>query len=66
SLTWILFLAIRRETQPPSARTWHEKFKWKAEDRRKSSEAGFDGHLVKLVEHGTLTAMLKDMLDKKG
>lgn len=37
-----------------------------AEDRRKSSEAGFDRHLVKPVEHGTLTVMLKELLEKKG
>jgi CheY-like chemotaxis protein len=36
-----------------------------AEDRRKSSEAGFDGHLVKPVEHSALLAMLKQLLGTK-
>jgi PAS domain S-box-containing protein len=31
------------------------------EDRRRSSEAGFDGHLVKPVELGALTKLLSDM-----
>jgi DNA-binding response OmpR family regulator len=29
-----------------------------AEDRRKSAEAGFDGHLVKPVDHGELMRLL--------
>jgi CheY-like chemotaxis protein len=36
-----------------------------ADDRRKSSEAGFDGHLVKPVDHGMLMALLKDLVEAK-
>jgi CheY-like chemotaxis protein len=36
-----------------------------AEDRRKSSEAGFDGHLVKPAEHPALLAMLKQLREAK-
>ena len=31
------------------------------EDRRKSQEAGFDGHLVKPVSYDTLAAMLSSL-----
>jgi CheY-like chemotaxis protein len=32
------------------------------EDRRKSKEAGFDGHLVKPVDHATLKTLLDELL----
>lgn len=35
------------------------------EDRRKSQEAGFDGHLVKPVEYATLTKLLSDLQSTK-
>jgi DNA-binding response OmpR family regulator len=31
------------------------------EDRRKSREAGFDGHLVKPVDHAALTKLLASL-----
>ncbi|MGH6635956.1 MAG: hypothetical protein ACRED0_07420 [Gammaproteobacteria bacterium] len=31
------------------------------EDRRKSREAGFEGHLVKPVDHGALTKLLAEL-----
>jgi CheY-like chemotaxis protein len=31
------------------------------EDRRRSEEAGFDGHLVKPVDHAHLTALLDSL-----
>jgi len=31
------------------------------EDRRKSQEAGFDGHLIKPVEHAVLTKLLAEL-----
>ena len=31
------------------------------EDRRKSAEAGFDGHLVKPVEHAALMRLLTEL-----
>jgi len=34
------------------------------DDRRKSKEAGFDGHLVKPVEHAALTKLLADLVPK--
>jgi CheY-like chemotaxis protein len=36
-----------------------------SEDRRRSQEAGFDGHLVKPVNYGDLVAMLKSLTAAK-
>jgi DNA-binding response OmpR family regulator len=35
------------------------------EDRRRSQEAGFDGHLVKPVDHGHLLALLESLIRPK-
>jgi PAS domain S-box-containing protein len=37
-----------------------------AEDRRKSEDAGFDGHLVKPVDHGALIQLLAATLAERG
>jgi CheY-like chemotaxis protein len=36
------------------------------EDRRRSAEAGFDGHLVKPVEHAALTTVLEELAASRG